>query len=124
MTRCRGLGRWTSARLALATPPWVAPHLRSRAVGPRGLVPVRLARTGGDRDARRAPWPDRGEEAVGTNGRQCTPRAGSHSMTAEPITRLRGKSSKVILGLISGTSADGITAAVARIAEQDPDHPQ
>ena len=45
-------------------------------------------------------------------------------MTADPITRLRGKSSKVILGLISGTSADGITAAVARIAEQEVDHPQ
>ena len=49
------------------------------------------------------------------------PHAPGRFLSDDPLVRLRGKSSKVILGLISGTSADGITAAVVRVTDREPD---
>jgi anhydro-N-acetylmuramic acid kinase len=37
--------------------------------------------------------------------------------------RIRVKPAKLVIGLISGTSADGITGALVQIAERPPDHP-
>ena len=44
-------------------------------------------------------------------------------MTADPFARIRAKPTKTIIGLISGTSADGITAAAVEITDRPGDRP-
>ena len=44
-------------------------------------------------------------------------------MTADPFARIRAKPTKTIIGLISGTSADGITAAAVEITDRRGDRP-
>ena len=44
-------------------------------------------------------------------------------MTADPLAPIRGKPTKQIIGLISGTSADGISAALARLVERPAGRP-
>ncbi|TMI85395.1 MAG: anhydro-N-acetylmuramic acid kinase [Bacillati bacterium ANGP1] len=44
-------------------------------------------------------------------------------MTADPFARIRAKPTKTIIGLISGTSADGITAAAVEITDRPGERP-
>ncbi len=44
-------------------------------------------------------------------------------MTADPLAPIRDKPTKQIIGLISGTSADGISAALARLVERPVGRP-
>ena len=41
----------------------------------------------------------------------------------DAFTRIRAKPAKLVIGLISGTSADGVTGALVKITERAPDRP-
>jgi len=51
------------------------------------------------------------------------PREGARP-TLDPFARIRTKRTKLVIGLISGTSVDGVTGALVSLTERDDDRPE
>src|SRR5438445_2813087 len=75
------------------------------------------------RRRRRNGWCAPEEAFAGPWRRRDRARCDAARMTADPFARIRAKPTKTIIGLISGTSADGITAAAVEITDRRGDRP-